>query len=99
LRRQLMVAVLGTPGFDDLDGAVVALDRELHPVRTITDPDLFEQTAGMAGEGRRFLEHPVDLCGETDLAGHEATCRGKTVRAPVAGRALDPGRYEMPPDP
>ena len=64
LGRQLVLAVLGAPGVDDLDRAVVAPHREAEAVDAVAGLDLVEQHRLVLGERGRPVEVVVDLLEE-----------------------------------
>ncbi len=93
LGRQLVLGVLGAPGMDHLDRAVVLLDRECHVVDAVADPDLLEQAARVLGVGRGLFEVLIDLVEEAQGLGHGLTsvARGTDLlppRSPAGGRDL-----------
>ena len=59
-----MVAVLGAPGVNHFDRAVIALQWEAHPVDRVASLDLGQEIGRVIGESRSTGEALIDLIQE-----------------------------------
>ena len=92
LGRQLVVAVLGAPGVDHLDGAVLAAQRKVEPIDAIAAANLIEQSLGILGEPGRFVERSIDFFEEIRLSGHGPTIARRFRRNRAGPTARPPQR-------
>jgi hypothetical protein len=59
-----VVAVFPPVAADDLNAAVVPLDRKLEPDDVVAGPNLVEDAAWMIGPGGGFVKHLIHLAEE-----------------------------------
>ena len=70
------MAVLGAPGFDHLNRAVVAYEREADIVDAVARPDLPQQGGVDTGENGGAVEAKVDLYEEIVFVGQRLPREG-----------------------